>query len=125
MKSIPKTTSTSINTTMKAMTEKVTSINTLIGMFNTRVTTLTEELNSLRQSAYEKLDQLASDAEAYYDEKSETWQDGDNGQLYAEWRSQIEEARDMLEEVFAEPCEEEYDIQGIIDAWDNVPNSPS
>lgn len=45
-----------------------------------------DDLNDLR-GTYQS---IAETAQEYYDERTETWQNGDKGQAYAEWISELE-----------------------------------
>lgn len=44
------------------------------------------------------MDDEANAAEAYYDEKSEAWQDGERGQAYSEWKDRLREIADAIAE---------------------------
>lgn len=57
---------------------------------------LAEQANAAREEAYAALDEAANDAEAYYDERSEKWQEGEAGSLYSEWKDELASARDQL-----------------------------
>ena len=63
---------------------------------NTKLAQVAEQANAALEGAFTALDDAASDAEAYYDERSEKWQGGDAGQAYAEWRDELANARDTL-----------------------------
>jgi len=71
-----------------------------------RVTTATEferllsELAEPKEAAREILDDAASAAEEYFDERSEKWQEGDAGQAYDEWKNRLRTlADDMAEDI--------------------------
>lgn len=61
------------------------------------------ELNQKRERAWEIVDQAATDADAYFDERSEKWQEGDKGQRYAEWRDELQRVAGEIEEAFELP----------------------
>lgn len=59
-----------------------------------------EQADAKRQEARDKMAELASEAEAYYDERSEKWQESDTGQAYQEWKDRLTEIADEIGEDF-------------------------
>jgi hypothetical protein len=59
---------------------------------------LKRQISEAAKSAWEILDDAASAAEEYYDEKSEKWQDGDRGQAYDEWKNNLRLIADAIAE---------------------------
>ena len=60
----------------------------------------TKELKGIRQDLDDirsRFESVKEDAEAYYDEKSEKWQEGDNGQLMDEKIGELDEAINDVE----------------------------
>jgi hypothetical protein len=55
-----------------------------------------KEIDDKRQEAAELMDGEASDAEQFYDDKSEKWQEGERGSTFAEWRDQLRFVADDL-----------------------------
>lgn len=70
----------------------------LIEELNAKLADLAEQANAARDEAFSALDEAANDAESYYDERSEKWQEGEAGQLYSEWKDELANARDQLSE---------------------------
>ena len=81
----------------------------LLEQFNAKLAELTEKANEARELALLPLDDIASDAESYFDGRSEEWQEGDDGQLYNEWKDELSNARDTL----AESVALEVEITGL------------
>jgi DNA repair exonuclease SbcCD ATPase subunit len=44
------------------------------------------------------MEEIASEAENYYDDKSEKWQEGEKGEAYGEWRDRLRELADEFDE---------------------------
>jgi hypothetical protein len=56
------------------------------------------ELDGFQQDAARVLDDAATEAELYFDERSEKWQEGEAGERYAEWRDELRRLADDLNE---------------------------
>ena len=54
-------------------------------------------------SAVVELESVRDDAQQYYDDRSEGWQDGDKGQSYSEWIEQLEAAIEILNDLPEHP----------------------
>lgn len=55
-------------------------------------------INVLREEAAELMDAEASDAETYYEDKSEKWQEGPRGEAFQEWANTLRGVADNLGE---------------------------
>ncbi len=63
-----------------------------------KVTELVAAINEARQEVHGILDDLVTEVDAYYDERSAKWQEGDKGQSYDEWRQELTQTRDEMDE---------------------------
>lgn len=78
-----------------------------------------KDMENLKHKAIEilealknKLDELADRAEEYYDDRSEKWQESDNGTFYSEWYEAIREKAYEIENTLDEVTDIEFeDIQ--------------
>ena len=59
---------------------------------------LIAELEEPREEARSVLDDAFLAAEAYFDDRSESWMDSETGQSYAEWRDRLRGLADTLAE---------------------------
>lgn len=83
--------------------------------FTSRVEAVLGRVNDLRNEAHSLIDSAYSDGEAYYDERSEKWQEGDAGSAYKDWIDGLQEKASLLdEEVTIEELEVKIEV-GIID----------
>jgi hypothetical protein len=57
-----------------------------------------DQISEAKEAAREIMDDAASMADEYHDDKSEKWQEGDRGQAYGEWRDRLREIADALAE---------------------------
>lgn len=94
-----------------------------------------DELTATKQKASEALDELLtvfekakefvgdihSEMDSYFEDKSEKWQEGDNGQQYDSWRTQWDEAAEALEPTDLPNLDQ---AQEAIDAFDNLAPDP-
>ena len=69
----------------------------------TDIEKIVTELNEKRQRAWEIVDAAATEADGYFDERSEKWQEGDKGQRYAEWRDELQRVAGEIEEEIEAP----------------------
>jgi hypothetical protein len=77
-----------------------------------------EELKNARTWAEE----IASDIEGYYDERSDAWKDGDKGQAVEAWKSTFEDF--SVEDVeFEDPEALEIDTEDVMELIDQLPES--
>ena len=75
----------------------IEQMNAEIDAFNTRMEHFTELFDAAKAEAYAIADEQTTNAEAYYDERSEAWQEGDAGQAYASWKDDLEALRDEID----------------------------
>lgn len=76
------------------------------------------EIEEKRGEVHAILDDLASEAQNYYDERSDKWRDGDAGSEYQDWISNIEAARDTYDNELSF----EIDASSITDSVDEMIN---
>lgn len=62
-------------------------------------------INVLREEAAELMDGEAADAETYYEDKSEKWQEGPRGEAFQEWAQTLRQVADSLGEEIDVPDE--------------------
>jgi NAD-specific glutamate dehydrogenase len=60
-----------------------------------------DRMQALLTEANEWLDEVRTDAQSYFDDRSEKWQESEAGEAYAEWISELETTLDEIE--IAEP----------------------
>lgn len=80
-----------------------------------------QRFNDLLTQAQEFCTEVAGEAQSEWDERSEKWQEGDNGQAAASWIESWESAAGELDEIevdFPDPVE--VDAPG----WEDALNSP-
>lgn len=72
--------------------------------FHDRAVEAQEALTAAREALVEILTEAAetvreceSDAQSYFDERSESWQEGDKGQIYQEWITALGDRASTLE----------------------------
>lgn len=85
-----------------------------------------EEISAARDAAHGVLDDLCREADEFFDEKSEKWQESDRGQSYQEWKDELGLMRDdMAEEMeFEFPDDPDRpDWIGVLS--DGVPTEPN
>jgi polyhydroxyalkanoate synthesis regulator phasin len=100
-----------------------------ISTFNEKVAALhaelivpeVEKLNVTLGEAKEFVDELHSDAENYYNERSEKWQEGDKGQEYNTWFENMSNVGESIEEVEV-PEPTEITLDDLIDMDREVMN---
>ena len=62
-----------------------------------------EELNAKRSRLAEIIREAHQDADSYYDEKSEKWQEGDRGSAYGDWRDELDRIAGEIENEIEAP----------------------
>jgi chromosome segregation ATPase len=67
--------------------------------FRDKLAKLKDEADEQRDVLHGIIDDAHSEAESYYDDRSETWQDGERGQVYSQWVSDLETLAGELEEI--------------------------
>ena len=78
--------------------------------------TIEEKCGELRTAGGELADMLRDaidDAQAYFDDRSENWQEGEKGEAYQEWIDGLQEALDTAE-----------GIADTADELDDAPDAP-
>lgn len=60
-----------------------------------------EDMNLLFGEARDFVDELHSDAENHFNERSEKWQEGEKGQEYNAWYDNMENVKDSIEDIDA------------------------
>ena len=96
-------------------------IEALIEATNEKLAVLAEQANAARELAYAALDEAAADADTYFDERSEKWQESDAGSTYSDWKDELANARDVLGEDVNFAVEAMYGIDvidGMLEALD-------
>lgn len=97
------------------MAAEAIAINAKIADFHAEVGPIFERIEEARSRLFEILDEAANEAETYFDEKSEKWQEGERGQAYSEWKDALGNARDLAATEI-EPIEiEEIDVDEVVD----------
>jgi hypothetical protein len=102
-----------VESTRDELSEAIDRINEAIGGYN-----------KLRQEAQDFVEELASKAQAYADERSEKWADGEAGTAYMEWIDLLTIQLDEVDEVSMDsldfPVEPEH-----AEELENLPQEPS
>lgn len=75
-----------------------------------------QKIEDEREAIHGLVEDLASEAQSYFDEKSEKWQDGDAGQQYQEWISELEGAAAECDQ----PVEVVFEPEDMLEQIDNV-----
>jgi hypothetical protein len=101
-------------------------LDALFAEFREKFEPLVEAINEKRQAAHDVLDDIVREADEYFDDKSEKWQEGDRGVAYEEWKNNLSVERDNLaEEVeieFPEDPERPDWVALITDGLEEAPN---
>jgi hypothetical protein len=87
--------------------------------FEAKVAEIVAEANAARDKAYGILDEAASDAESYYDERSEKWQEGDRGSAYSDWKDALRSLADQIEDEIEAPEIAELEEPGWLGELEN------
>lgn len=66
--------------------------------FEAEAAVILERIAEAKGEARDIMDEAANDAESYYDERSEKWQEGDRGQAYSEWKDRLRSVAEAIEE---------------------------
>jgi hypothetical protein len=78
-------------------------LDTLLAKFGDELDALLEKLREVQTEAAGIMDDAANEAKSYYEEKSETWQEGERGGRYAEWKDRLREIADAINEDIEPP----------------------
>lgn len=106
-----------MNEAKDSVTTAVDDYNDALSPAREAVSTAVAEFNSAVEKANSFLGELASDAQNYFDERSEKWQEGDAGDQYNSWKEQFED--EVEEATFDEPAELDLP-EGIDEALDRL-----
>jgi hypothetical protein len=104
MKSLNKTERERLIRASTALDELFTELEVQREAFTGTMQRIIEQMDEHRQDAWEVLDDAATSAEDYYDERSDKWREGDTGQAYDEWKNRLRELADNAAESI-EPLE--------------------
>lgn len=93
---------------------------------NAKVMAVMETLNDYIDEANGFVSDLSLEAEAYYDERSDNWRDGETGQQYYDWLSEIQNCANELEDrAFAFLADDIIsEIETMCETINNVRQSP-
>lgn len=93
--------------------EELSALNTLVGEYNTELTSIRETIESIH-----------SEAQSEFDDKSERWQEGERAESVQEWMNELESIE--LDDA------EEYEVEPLADfdpahasALEELPAEPS
>lgn len=133
MKSLSKSDQQEKQKLINDLQEKRAALEEAISAFNKEATKLfdeiiapaLEEYNKSVNNAADFADNIASEAEAYFDAKSEKWQEGDTGQGYQSFVDAWKEIASNLEEIEVDEFSE-LDTPNLDDdeVLENGPDSP-
>ena len=109
-----------INTAKEKLEEVILEYNSKMGAAWGPVQEALDKLNQAVAEANEFRDDICTQQQDYYDERSEKWQEGDAGSSYSSW---MEEWDSELEEVRMEPPEE-LEVPDCSEALDQLEQLP-
>jgi chromosome segregation ATPase len=132
MKAIPKTTQAEIQELIDQLDDDAEDIRKAIETYNNALTEHRDRIEAARTEYNERMDrlheiydELHGDAQSYYDERSEKWQQSDAGQSYEQWRDKLEATAQEL--VALDEIEiPDLDEPDLFDSeqWEQPENSP-
>lgn len=99
----------------------------ILAAFEDTIKPLLDELNEARDEARDMLSSLAEDADSYFDDRSENWQEGEKGEAYSAWKDLIHDAHGKFEEDISLPNFEEFesDVDELLSELnDNLQQEP-
>jgi len=107
----------------EVLVEKVEAFNTALDTERAEVNEAVVEYNKALEDAKSLIEELHSDMESEYDDKSERWQESENGELAREWIDELENIDlDTLSEYESNPLLEPD--TGHADALEALPTGP-
>ncbi len=86
---------------------------------NTAFETAANALKETLDAAADFLDPLAEEAQSFFDERSEKWQEGDAGCSYSAWAEALKDVADELRGVELELADD-----GVIERFTEMPTEP-
>jgi len=132
LKTIPQGTLKHIEALTSALAEKGISVanavamaNEAIGDHNARIAETVADYNATMSDLRTTCNDIFEEADAYYDGRAEKWQDSEAGCAYAQWKENIGNAIDDLEDLEIDDIEE-IDEPDLFDSeqWEGLPPSP-
>ena len=112
-----------IRTAQAELETAITNFNSVVEDEQDKVNGKLNALNEKIGEAREWAEGIASDMQSYYDEKSERWQEGDNGQNYSSWKEEYENlSADEVEVTF--PDDLEVPDCTVAEDLENLPSEP-
>jgi hypothetical protein len=81
------------------------------------------EANAIRGELYNVLDDLCVEAEAYYNDRSDKWREGDAGDAYQSWIYQLEATRDAVDDDFSVEIENPV-LEAVTGVENNMQGEP-
>lgn len=79
------------------------------------------EYNDALKEAEDWRDQIVSQIDEYVDGRSDKWREGDQGQKYEDWKSELE-GISFTESEMEEPSGVEVDVENVADELDGLPD---
>ncbi len=115
---------------VKAMAAQEDAYSTALCVYNERVAEAFAEVERERgeydgaqANIRDFMQELAADMEAYQDEKSDAWREGEAGERYEEWRQRWEDEIGEPEELEAPPSLDEPS-ETVSSVFDDLPDEP-
>jgi len=105
--------------------EHLAAIDQIMANARSEIEDLVDKANDVRKKAHGVIEDITNEMDSYYDDRSEKWQEGDNGQAYQEWKNEVEQVRDDMDEDFTYEITEDPErgdwVQKIIDGVQDQP----
>lgn len=99
-------------------------IEELVDKFWSEIEAKLAELNGERQELHGILDDIVSEAETYYDERSEKWQESDAGSAYSDWKDGISFLRDQVDDDVDAPDKPSFERPDWVTECDDIQTEP-
>lgn len=101
-------------------------IDAVVNEANEKIAAIMENFNNYVDEGSGFVSDLANEAEAYYDERSEVWKDGETGQMYYDWLTDLQNCASELESRSFELDASEItsEIGAMCETINNVRQSP-
>ena len=98
MKRISRAQQTEINNAVSALGDAGKELEAAVASYNEALERLGEAVETARDTYNEKVvdlkavyEEIHGEADSYYSDRSERWQEGEAGEAYSEWMGQLEE----------------------------------